>query len=62
MAGDADSDAGSDDSEESDEPPDDLKDLSPEKQQLRIKLRAAWMCALGCVMVVVFSDPMVDVL
>merc|ERR1712070_1028045 len=42
--------------------PDDLADLPYEDQQRAIKLRAAWMMALGTFVVVVVSDPFVDVL
>jgi len=42
--------------------PEDLADLSYEDQQRAIKLRAAWMMALGTFTVVVVSDPFVDVL
>lgn len=42
--------------------PEDLADLSYEDQQRAIKLRAAWMMALGTTVVVVVSDPFVDVL
>lgn len=48
--------------EEAEDVPEELRQLSPEEQQKRIKIRAAWMCSLGTFMVVVFSDPMVDVL
>lgn len=44
------------------EVPEDLADLSYEDQQRAIKLRAAWMMALGTTVVVVVSDPFVDVL
>jgi len=42
--------------------PEDLADLSYEDQQRAIKLRAAWMMALGTTVVVLVSDPFVDVL
>lgn len=50
------------DEEEEEEIPEDLKDLSPEEQQYRIKLRAFYMMTLGTALVLLFSDPMVDVL
>eukprot|EP00452_MALV-II_sp_L67-6_P000221 gene221-98_t len=56
-------DEGSGDEDDEDEDtPDDLAHLSPEEQQRRIKLRAAWFCGLGTLLVLVFSDPMVGVL
>ncbi|CAD7930745.1 unnamed protein product [Amoebophrya sp. A25] len=42
--------------------PEELADLTPEQQQTRIKMKAAWMCSVGTFFVVAFSDPMVDVL
>ena len=51
-----------DDGEEEEEIPEDFCDLSPEEQQKAIKLRAFKMLSIGTVMVVVFSDPMVDVM
>merc|ERR1712194_622769 len=39
-----------------------LQGVSPEQQQFRIKLKADYFCILGCIVVVIFSDPMVDVL
>jgi Ca2+/Na+ antiporter len=50
------------DEEEQEEIPEDLAHLSPEEQQYRVKLRAFWMMALGTAIVLVVSDPMVDVL
>jgi len=47
---------------EVEEIPDDFCDLSPEDQQKAIKLRAFKMLFIGTVMVVYFSDPMVDVM
>jgi len=51
-----------DDEDGEEEVPEDLADLSYEDQQSAIKLRAAWMMALGTFTVVVVSDPFVDVL
>lgn len=48
--------------EEHEEVPEDIKDLSPEEQQRRIKFRSAWMMTLGTVIVLVISDPVVEVL
>lgn len=47
---------------EEEEVPEDLADLDPQEQQRRIKTRASWGMALGTLMVLVFSDPMVDLL
>eukprot|EP00542_Grammatophora_oceanica_P016779 CAMPEP_0194033942 /NCGR_PEP_ID=MMETSP0009_2-20130614/6408_1 /TAXON_ID=210454 /ORGANISM="Grammatophora oceanica, Strain CCMP 410" /LENGTH=576 /DNA_ID=CAMNT_0038674673 /DNA_START=104 /DNA_END=1834 /DNA_ORIENTATION=+ len=51
-----------DDEEEAEEVPDDFTDLSYEEQQAAIKRRAFFMLAVGTTMVVLFSDPMVDVM
>jgi Ca2+/Na+ antiporter len=51
-----------DDEEEHEEIPEDLADLSPAEQQKAIKTRAAIAMAIGTVFVILFSDPMVDVL
>lgn len=50
------------DDEEEEEMPEDLADMSPEQQLLRVGLRACWMMGLGTLMVLIFSDPMVDCL
>ena len=42
--------------------PDDLRELSPEEQQRNIKWRSACMMGLGSIIVIIISDPMVDVL
>ena len=47
---------------EEDEVPEDLEHLTPDQQQRRIKLRAAWTMGLGTLLVLVFADPAVDVL
>jgi Ca2+/Na+ antiporter len=47
---------------EHEEVPEEFTDLSPDQQQAAIKLRAFNMCALGTFLVVLFSDPMVDVM
>jgi len=49
------------DDDEEEEVPDDLTHLSPKQQRLRIVLRSCWMMGLGVLLVVIFSDPMVDV-
>jgi Ca2+/Na+ antiporter len=48
--------------QEEEEMPEEFTDLTPEEQQRAIKLRAFKMLALGTVLVVYFSDPMVDVM
>jgi Ca2+/Na+ antiporter len=53
---------GGDDDDEDEEVPDDMKDLSPEEQQKRIKFRSFTTMALGTFIVLFFSDPMVDIL
>lgn len=47
---------------EEEEVPEEFTDLSPEQQQIAIKKRAFTMLALGALLVVLFSDPMVDVI
>merc|ERR1712007_133297 len=51
-----------DEDQEDEDMPEDLADLSPEEQQKRIKQRAFSMMGLGTLLVVVFSDPAVDLL
>lgn len=51
-----------DDEDEAEEVPPDLSDLSPDEQQRRIKMRAAWMLGVGTAIVLLFSDPMVNCL
>jgi Ca2+/Na+ antiporter len=51
-----------DEEEEEEEMPEDLRQLSPEEQQARVKRRACWMMALGTFIVLFVSDPFVDVL
>ncbi|KAL3909955.1 MAG: hypothetical protein SGILL_007882, partial [Bacillariaceae sp.] len=50
------------DGEEEEEIPEEFTDLSPEDQQKAIKWRAFKMLSIGTVMVIYFSDPMVDVM
>mmetsp|Transcript_13060 Transcript_13060/g.39468 ORF Transcript_13060/g.39468 Transcript_13060/m.39468 type:complete len:557 (-) Transcript_13060:21-1691(-) len=50
------------DEEEEDEVPEDISHLSPAKQQAVIKRRALFKLVLGTALVLIFSDPMVDVL
>jgi len=52
--------SGSDDDEM--EVPEDLQSLSPEQQQSAIKARAFGMMGLGTALVLIFSDPMVEVM
>jgi Ca2+/Na+ antiporter len=61
-AGTASNTAGGDEEEEAEEVPEDLLDLSPEQQMKRVIFRACWMMGLGTFLVLIFSDPMVDVL
>lgn len=49
------------DEEEEDMPPD-LADLDPKEQQKAIKQRACWKMFIGSVIVLLFSDPMCDLL
>lgn len=51
-----------DDGEEEEEIPEDITHLSPEEQQKIIKWRAFKILTIGTVMVIYFSDPMVDVM
>jgi Ca2+/Na+ antiporter len=48
--------------EEEEEVPEDFADLPPDEQQRAIKKRAFGMLAIGTTMVMLFSDPMVDVM
>ena len=49
-------------SEEEEEMPDDLKDLPHEEQMRKIKIRSCTLMFAGTALVLIFSDPMVDVL
>jgi len=51
-----------DEEAEEEEMPTDLAQLSPKQQKCRIIFRSCWMMALGTLMVLIFSDPMVDAL
>lgn len=53
---------GESDDEEEEEVPEDIKPMSPEQQQRAIKKRSAWLLGIGSLLVLLFSDPMVDVL
>ncbi len=48
--------------EEEEEIPEDLADLPPDVQRRRIIMRSLYMMGLGTVLVLLFSDPMVDVM
>lgn len=51
-----------DEEDEEEEVPEELKNLSPDEQQSRIKMRAAVMMGLGTLIVLLVSDPMVEVM
>jgi len=51
-----------DEDEDEEDIPEDIASLPEEKRKMRILLRAGWMMGLGTVVVLLFSDPMVDVL
>ncbi|CAD7928284.1 unnamed protein product [Amoebophrya sp. A120] len=51
-----------DDEEEEEEMPEDLQGLTPEQQQRALVMRSCWQMGIGTVLVLVFSDPAVDVL
>jgi len=54
---------GDDEEEEEEEDiPDDLAELPPDQQRRRILARSGWQLAFGTLLVLGFSDPMVDVL
>lgn len=59
---DANNHAGDDDEEEEEDMPEDLADLPPEVQQKKIKVRAFTKMTIGTVLVLLFSDPMCDML
>merc|ERR1719440_1682518 len=49
-----------DEGEEEEDLPEDLADLPPEEQQKRLKMRSATKMGIGTLIVLVFSDPIVD--
>lgn len=53
---------GGDQEEEEEEVPEDITSLPPHEQQRIIKQRAFTMLAIGTILVLIFSDPMVDVM
>jgi len=53
---------GEDADEDEDDMPEEWKDLSPEEQQKRILLRSFTLMGWGSLLVLIFSDPMVDVM
>jgi len=62
-ADDGEEDDGGDSSDDEEEDvPEDLADLAPEEQQKRIKVRSFKQMAMGTLLCLVFSDPMVDLL
>ena len=52
----------SDAEDEEDDMPEDLADLDPAEQQRQIKMRSLYKMSLGTLLVLVFSDPMVDIM
>jgi len=50
------------DDEEEEEVPEDLANLAPDEQRKIVMFRAAWMMGLGTAVVLVVSDPFVDLL
>lgn len=48
--------------EEEEEMPEDLADMPPAQQMRRLLMRSLWKMGLGTLMVLIFSDPMVDIL
>jgi Ca2+/H+ antiporter len=48
--------------EEEESPPEDMINMTHDEQQRALWLRASWICGIGTFLVVLFSDPMVDVL
>jgi Ca2+/Na+ antiporter len=57
---DPDDEGDDEDDDEEEDVPEDLADLPPEEQQRRLKNRASVKCGIGTLMLLVFSDPMVD--
>ncbi len=51
-----------DNATDGEEMPPDLENLTPAQQQFRIKMRSACMMGLGTLLVLVFTDPAVDVM
>eukprot|EP00913_Durusdinium_trenchii_P022065 g20735.t1 len=51
-----------DEEEEEESMPEEFKDLTVQQQRRQILLKSCWQMGLGTLMVLVFSDPMVDVL
>lgn len=51
-----------DDGEEEEDFPEDLADLDPEEQQRQIRRRAVYKMTVGTFLVLVFSDPMIDLM
>lgn len=57
-----DNEDGEEEEDEEEDVPEDLADLEPEEQQRRIKMRSFYQMAAGTLLVLIFSDPMVDLL
>lgn len=51
-----------DEEEEEEDIPEEFENLSHDEQQAAVIFKSSWMLTLGTVLVVLFSDPMVDVL
>jgi calcium/proton exchanger cax len=51
-----------DDNDDDAEMPEEFSALTPEEQQWAVSWKAVWLLTLGTIVVVIFSDPMVDVL
>jgi Ca2+/Na+ antiporter len=50
------------DEDDAEEVPEDLADLPPEEQRRRVIRRSLWTMGIGTLAVLIFSDPMVDVI
>lgn len=58
-----DDEEGDGEEEEEEDMPEDIQHMtSHEEQQRALWIRASWVCGIGTILVVLFSDPMVDVL
>ena len=53
---------GDEEEEEEEEMPEEYRSLTPEQQQSHIKKHASFMMGMGTLLILVFSDPMVDVM
>ena len=50
-----------DDAEEEEDMPEEFVHLTADEQQAAVLIRSSWICGIGTLLVVMFSDPMVDV-